>query len=111
MLGVVKIIRRLVRATDAIGNLYARQASSIYKFSELGQLSILPLRAAKPRPKFGVVLRVNAMGRSNNNADQKYRTPLFWMAKEALRGRVVARDWRQRSRATLDSAMSAFKAA
>jgi Helix-turn-helix domain len=108
MLGVVTIVRRLVKARDAVGNLYARQASSLYSFSELGRLTLLPLPEAKARAKFGG-LRVNAMGRSNQTGVKIEGPKPFWMKDVGFRGVGAAKfgtginDWRDRSRKLLQT--------
>ena len=113
MLGVVKIVRRLVKARDAMGNLYARQASSLYSFSELGQLTLLPLPQAKARRKFAG-LRVNAVGRSKEQGQQIVREPLCWQPKEgglrevgAVKYGTGSECWRETSRRSLSKARKA----
>jgi len=92
-IGALKITRRLTRARDAVGNLFARQASNLYSFAELPRLIPVVRQTIKARPF--PPRRVHAIDRN----------PLQWVFDEVKRAqlRPISRslDWRERARAAI----------
>ena len=101
-LGVLKIMRRLVRTYDASGRTVARQGSNLYAFVEMPTIFMLPKPPASPRRRFG--LRVHGMGTNHN---PQHQTAEQGPSEEALREALAEKarrtpiDWRSRARAAM----------
>lgn len=91
-IGALQITRRLRRDRDAVGNLFARQASNLYRFVMLPRL--VGVRASTPARSFP--------GPRVHNID---RNPLQWVFDEVKGANfspaVHAIDWRDRARAVI----------
>jgi hypothetical protein len=106
-LGLLIVTRRLVRVTDAFGNIAVRQGSNLYGFSEAVPKG--SVTAGESLPKAFPHPRVHGIGGNYKTESFNKRELPFWLNQVGFQGEQDAKfgsgheHWRERARAALKS--------